>query len=107
MNKRKIDCLIARHIFNKPWEWSDTLNAPVTASLDAELYPLYSSSIAAAWEVVEKLGGVSTGSGYCVDISYDGGWIVSIGNYCESNQDTAPMAICLAALKAKGVEVPE
>ena len=66
-----------------------------------------SSSIAAAWEVVEKFSDPEHGS--FVDL-----WRRSDGWHCEIRSDTgngfsaesgltAPLAICLAALKAIGV----
>lgn len=71
--------------------------------------PHYSTNIADAWEVVEKL--VSTpgpnGDHHSVQVDYSGGAVVVI----DENEDwqvsaiagTVPLAICLAALKAKGV----
>lgn len=76
--------------------------------------PAYSTDIAAAWQVVEKM----RERGYWVDIEprdYDDrtrswsskGWRVGIlppndgpGFYCEEEAETAPHAICLAALAA-------
>ena len=62
--------------------------------------PKYSEDIAAAWRVVEKLDGT-----YEPVIERHGpGWTA----WFDSNQawaDTAPLAICLAALKAVGVQV--
>jgi hypothetical protein len=67
------------------------------------LCPQYSTNIADAWLVVEKM--------------QEKGWLVSIRNFpkwtCEIcfydpiivYAETAPLAICLAALKACGVEV--
>ena len=71
--------------------------------------PRYSTNIADAWEVVEKL--VSTpgpnGDHHSVQVDYSGDAVVVI----DENEDwqvsaiasTAPHAICLAALRAKGV----
>jgi len=61
----------------------------------------YSTSIAAAWELVEKLKGDSC----TIDISSaTPGWICMIdvlhGHGAEVRADTAPLAICLAFLKA-------
>ena len=75
-------------------------------------------SIDAAWGVVEKIGkrfvlrhpshanlwqaGFECDSGIA-----DVGWHFVKNNCCVfAGADTAPMAICLAALKAVGVEVP-
>lgn len=65
--------------------------------------PPYSTSIAAAWEVVEKLHQL----GLVVEVSMDNG----TGRYCEvwsidtdrhrvETETTIPHVICLAALKA-------
>lgn len=71
--------------------------------------PPYSTSIEAAWQVVEKLQDIP---GYelldirlrrkhGVAIMTDAGSCMK----CLVTADTAPLAICLAALKAVGVEV--
>ena len=78
--------------------------------VDFPFYPPYSTQIASAWEVVEKMR--NAGFWLCLDsmvnlqadhvfrcIFRDGG-IMHGGE-----EKTAPHAICLAALKAKGVEV--
>ena len=67
-----------------------------------EASPPYSTDIAAAWEVVERLADGSHG-GFDCGIDWDGGWWACFeepgGNkYHVENQDTAPQAICLAAL---------
>lgn len=59
----------------------------------------YSTDIRAAWEVVDKLG-LFVGKGFF-------GWIASQNSYWLDSEtctaDTAPLAICRAALKACGV----
>jgi hypothetical protein len=74
-----------------------------------ENVPYYSTDIAAAWEVMENL--VSTpgpnGDHHSVQVDYSGDVVVVI----DENEDwrvsaiagTVPLAICLAALRAKGV----
>lgn len=95
---REIDALVASEVLGI-WPKGRRANMSV---------PHYSTDIVAAWEVVEKMGGVNTGGGFCLDISFDGGWIVNIGNHNSTDEESAPTAICLAALKAKGVaDVPE
>ena len=70
----------------------------------------YSTSIAAVWEVVEQLR--TKGFWFLIeqerpDINSE--WVAAFTNF-EANADgseradTAPLAICLAALKAVGVE---
>lgn len=63
----------------------------------------YSSDIAAAWQVVEKLG-------LAVAPDDEGGWVSAPGSYYLDtakavNAPTATVAICLAALKVVGVNV--
>lgn len=69
----------------------------------------YSTDIAAAWEVLEKVFPKEV----CVFKSYDS-WFVAKSSQSRfpdgtidyiASGDTAPHAICLAALKACGVEV--
>ena len=94
-----------------PYYWTQEKPEVVTDDILTEPLPLYSSEIAAAWEVVERL--------------YDEHWIVGIGSLAENprgwrcelcnmwpddferaptdieaNGDTAPLAICRAALLA-------
>lgn len=76
--------------------------------------PPYSSDIEAAWPLVEKFrmdvqspGAPQNGGEY---LNETGEWEVEFfrddGKTDFVNAPTAPLAICLAALKAKGVEVP-
>jgi hypothetical protein len=89
--------------------------------------PAYSTDIAAAWQVVEKitrpLANIRNGE-WCLDrLGYrccehdedgvHGEWRCSFRAYKGEDDEwvhvtasTAPLAICLAALKACGVEVP-
>jgi hypothetical protein len=66
----------------------------------------YSTDIAAAWEVVEKL----TRSGWYFELrapNYLASFFRGIDSHCESIEaPTAPHAICLAALKACDVTTP-
>ena len=78
--------------------------------------PHYSTNIADAWEVVEKLGRWH-GFDFMIVMpdpeqtfhlrTYEAGWYEATNDGPErrvvSDADTAPLAICLAALKAKGV----
>ena len=59
----------------------------------------YSTDIAAAWEVVEKFEFLS------IARNHVGSYTVLYKEELTA-KDTAPMAICLAALKAKEIEVP-
>lgn len=74
----------------------------------------YSTDIAAAWQVVNKIADSRDPHWFSIDRWY-GTWVA--GWRCgdsapddpswelEMTADTAPLAICLAALKAKGVKV--
>lgn len=69
----------------------------------------YSTSIEAAWQVVEEL--VKRGKVFIVKGDglrtgdHNPRWTVLCDNQPRVDADTAPLAICLAALKASGVEV--
>ena len=128
---RELDALIAEKVMGTPKYWSvwfacshyGNFNGLDQAQAYAEKIqgdfkahvlpysdePNYSTSIEAAWEVVERL--VSTpgpnGDHHSVRVDYSGDAVVVI----DENKDwqvsaiasTAPHAICLAALRAKGV----
>lgn len=60
----------------------------------------FSSSIADAWKVVEKIVGDGDGSGFVLSHSFRPvRWIASF-DFDEATGDTAPLAICRAALLA-------
>jgi hypothetical protein len=63
--------------------------------------PSFSTQIADAWLVVEKLKQLRPDVGL-----YDHGWVCTFYGdlVCSADADTAPLAICLSALKAVGVE---
>lgn len=112
---RMIDSLVANRVMGLPsvrevddaYAWAYGGGYPV---------PDYSTDIAAAWGVVENFDGEVTL--YGPSASYAGGeyrnrpaaWRCEIdpdgeGLLTPTFADTAPLAICLAALKAKGVDV--
>lgn len=77
--------------------------------------PPYSTDIASAWEVVERMGRwhgfdfiVRTTGGLYGKKEWEAGWYEDGFEGPESravaDADTVPMAICLAALAAAGVE---
>ena len=112
---RELDALVAEKVMGitlvaDPWDDHDYCYRE-----DGELLSVapYSTSIAAAWQVVEKLkNGSPVGVGFSTRISYwpaDTGeeWIVSFGcntypdkgnRIVEATASTAPLAICRAAL---------
>lgn len=101
---RELDARVAEKVMGwkpetfegQPW-WRDAEGCP-WASCEV---PRYSTSIAAAWQVVEKLGGYAL----MERMSTSGLWLVAFGTSgartnSESYGETAPLAICLAALAA-------
>jgi hypothetical protein len=128
---RKIDALVAEHVFGHVVTYAaeeDRHSAEddglrivkdqATAWFD--IIPCYSSSIAVAWRVVEKLHEFNPFWG-CGWGTYDfpgiqlnptkgpngeKGWMCNFGDdTTHEYADTAPMAICLAALKARGIAI--
>ncbi len=87
--------------------------APPPGTRVGQTPPPYSTDIAAAWEVAEKLCDMFDES-FSLTRAWDNDmrdvWRVVIeiesGVWIEVDGDTAPMAICLAALKAAGVALP-
>ncbi|WP_002145545.1 BC1872 family protein [Bacillus cereus] len=111
MNEKPIDELVAEKVMGwiKPPETSILKSMWVETPLGTvhpEL-PKFSTNIQDAWLVVEKFA--SEGLYFSIVKWIDGGYVVEIekdsltevGSY-ESK--TAPMAICIAALKAVGEE---
>lgn len=106
LTPRQIDALIAKHIMGL--EVTDnTYAAPIAVDygvgeggFDGPLLK-YSTDIKAAWEVVEKFDYyiIQADCGrYRVNLTPEYEWY-------DARAQSVPMAICLAALKAKGVEV--
>ncbi len=107
---REIDALIAEKVMGLvvsdgiTTEWDDV--------------PHYSTDIAAAWEVYQRCfwyGKTKYQPGDCLVVCHnpycetkEEYWVAYM-DYdhleCFTRADTAPMAICLAALKAKGIDV--
>jgi hypothetical protein len=102
---RELDELIAERVMGLQRGWLTSVRDDLTGF---EIYggdslQKYSTDIAAAWEVVEKLladGWELTEAGYSRTTRK---WDFTFGNGCSFDGplcDTAPHAICLAALKA-------
>ena len=125
---RELDALVAiavfgaKHSGTSAAEW---MHFPTTGPyadcdceghMEAQVCPRYSTNIADAWEVVEKLGRWH-GFDFMIVMpdpeqtfhlrTYEAGWYEATNDGPErrvvSDADTAPLAICLAALKAKEV----
>jgi hypothetical protein len=127
---RELDALVAERVMRwklhtqfTPPRWS-VPGAPPQFNMPTECPP-YSTDIAAAWEVVEALegktileldehgafrsrenGGFQLQGPY-IRSQWRAGWLERDHEYylAEEVAATAPLAICLAALKAVGVEV--
>ena len=117
---RELDALIAERVMGWElddlpegvvWEGNSETGGGVTARTAV---PRYSTDIAAAWEVVEKI----RGAGFTFSLwdnanQYAAPWDCrfthrdDVGQKGIAIEGTAPHAICLAALRAKGVEIPE
>ena len=103
MTNEQINKLIALHVFQE-----DPLDCFI---LD------YAGDIKAAWEVVEKLNGDYLNHNIFTNLSIVKGYehlSRKVRYFCHYGMkradnmvfaETAPMAICLAALKAVGVEI--
>lgn len=125
MTPREIDALVAEKVMG--WYWSETdemlegLFPPVGdyrrtlswLNFDSNGYvlsmPNYSTNISDAWIVIDKLKGLNI-----VNLHYAiGEWTVDVYDFdtgkmlAISSSETAPMAICKAALKAVGIEIEE
>lgn len=110
---RKIDALVAEKVIGwtiKPGQIG-TSHSTAGHFIAPEDVPEYSTDIAAAWDVVEAWKG--DGSLCEIVLSrceshVSTGWRARFGESeasWEADAPTAPLAICLAALKAKGVDV--
>lgn len=126
---RELDALVAEKIMGWKWYTIDTfapdafLRHPEHVSspdwyqtTDEYRHPQwvqsvwhYSTDISSAWLLAEKLR-------IAVMPDENNGWIAARWSpdetyydiaACESHANTAPLAICLAALKAVGVAIPE
>jgi len=109
MNLREINWFVAEKVMNwHVWENEDG-ELMVTKGYGCYSHcPSFSTNIADAWPIVEKLkiavipqaGEPPKNMKYLAEIDRR-----PLGGYYEAFAETAPLAICLAALKAVGVEV--
>jgi hypothetical protein len=113
MNLREIDRLVDKHVMNSNMViWEETPYLRARMKRDDEI-PHYTTNIADAWQVAEKLRETKIFSLYdawdeddnkifCAVFEYNDTYhVVDYKGYA----DTAPLAICLAALKSVGIEV--
>lgn len=117
MTDRELDALVAEKVMGIwPWLLHDeyepkAMTCPETGiqTSPVRAFDRYSTDISAAWQVVERMQ--VDGSWYSISGPADGfpryhaeilnGW----KSLAEAEAETAPRAICLAALRALGVEV--
>jgi len=72
------------------------------AFVEVREFPRYSSDLSAAWELVERL----SGSVHSLHVRREHTrWIAAFGDSPAATALSAPAAICLAALRARGIEV--
>lgn len=116
MNLRKLDALVAEHIMDLgPTEekvWRGRKDYYLKSDTAFVAVPMYTRTIGAAWDVVEKVDGLWT-----IDGQHHIGWTASLvessmrearyQNPFTASAETAPIAICLCALKSKGIDVSE
>ncbi len=107
LSDRELDALVAEHVMELPEIYSGMYDTGDFGDADkSKPIPHYSTDIAAAWQVVEKFlkDGVAREVGVsilnattCAEFDEE---FTTIGMAVE---ETTPRAICLAALRTKGV----
>lgn len=113
----EMDRLIAEMIFNyqratnkhglSGYMWDEENDTPATKETwgghyIATTWPAYSTDIAAAWQVVEKINALLKNA-YTTVRGQTDGWVCEISWYeadLSSVASSAPLAICRAALKS-------
>ena len=115
---RELDALVAEHVMgwslnsnnfgHVPRGWPPEMT-PLDTNYDPVDVPAYSTDIAAAWEVVEKMNAEDIRLELYSPYG-DPHWACQFWMEGElvagAGVDTAPHAICLAALKAVGASAP-
>ena len=111
MTNRELDALVAERVMGCRVAWNAapycdcSVDRPHDIATDDDTFelPLYSTDIAAAWEVVEKI--IARGNNVWVGF-YGNTWHMHFTEDALSQYpaDTAPKAICLAALQVMDVQ---
>ncbi len=108
---RALDVRIHREVMGRDCEYDATASEPdwFDTITPHQVLPRYSTGIAAAWEVVERLCAdnrhtvsvhdSTAGADCTVTRAADGHYVFACEDWCWSPQTRAPLAICLAALK--------
>ena len=91
----ELDALVAEKVMG----WF-VAKGPHSPTSPPDLIPRYSTDIAAAWEVVEKM--IDQGRRFVINNNFSR--TMFIADFCGRDvlEKTAPLAICRAALKAVG-----
>ena len=105
---RELDALVAEKVMGLErvgylYKYREYTESPGHGNMSEKDIPPYSTSIAAAWEVVEKLAYEGKAAFALEFLKYEPKtWVAEfgIGVFDEGKADTAPLAICRAALKA-------
>lgn len=83
-------------------QFSSNEESRPTVLTEVKRYRRYSSDLTVAWDAVEQLS--ANGEPFQVRREKCG-WVAAFGQSPAVEARSAPMAICLAALRAKGIDV--
>ncbi|HEX8297026.1 MAG TPA: hypothetical protein VF593_12035 [Chthoniobacteraceae bacterium] len=73
-----------------------------TVLREVQEFRRYSTDLVTSWEIVEKL----SRERHCLRISHEGNaWQAAFGEMMYATANSAPLAICLAALRVRGIDV--
>lgn len=114
LKKRDLDCQVAEKVMgwkikgkDSDWRWWGI--PPGWTGPESVQIPHYSTTIAASWEVVQKILSIEKEKKtylpvFLVQVASDGcSAVLQVGMGCQKvieNASTVPLAICRAALKA-------
>ena len=114
MTDRELDALVAEKVFGELiWPATEARNVGIKrGKFHWDPLPAYSTDIAAAWEVVEKLTDYPSYMDIQITYTASNGWFIEFSkgetSFSSCNQDDElTRAVCLAALKALGVKMEE
>lgn len=113
---RELDAVVAERVMGFRWFTSPCANVSVPVADDSWQYlPAFSTDIAAAWKVVERLGEM----GYTLDIQWKGkGRVYEFTSEVSASRwddygfrdyhavGSMPYAVCMVALQAVSVDHP-
>lgn len=106
---RELDALVAEKVFGKniQWTFGDEWTDSYPVDVDDVIVDHYSIDISASWELISNITDKSERErcGPCVHVEHDGDWHARIGRV-HAMANTAPLAICRAALLTTMEETP-